>query len=164
MFLTVYHSQTDNSSEITNQIAEVVLYHWFIMLKTSVKWFTVLLHLQTVLNNFIKYNFMNFNSTQILFEFHMHKILNLLKVNESDTVIINVINSACSSKQIKLVVMNQYWLIYINAKNVIAFTAMHIKHYYDQVHTSRFFQTDNIINLQLHCEYILSDLQNKKLD
>ena len=124
----------------------------------SVKWLIILSHLQAALNNSIKYSFTNLSSTQILFEFHTHKILNLLKVNESDTVTADVADSAHSSKWIKLVIMNQYWSVYIDAKNVIAFAVMYMKHYYNQVYTSRFFQTDNIINLQLHHRYILSDL------
>ncbi|KAI9880891.1 MAG: hypothetical protein M1830_009959 [Pleopsidium flavum] len=40
---------------------------------------------------------------------------------------------------------------------------MQMKHYYDKKHIPKFFESDNMINLQLHCDYILLSIQNKKL-
>ena len=69
------------------------------------------------------------------------------------------------SKWIKLVIMNQYWLTHINVKNVIVFITMRMKIYYDEKHQPQFFSVEDMINLHLHCDYILFSLirQNKKL-
>lgn len=167
MFSIAYHPQINSSSEVTNQIAEIALCHWLIILKQSNNWSMMLLHLQAVLNNSTKYSFTNLSSNQILFKFWTHEILNLLYINESDIIKVtaDVINSVHSSKHIKLVIMNQYKSVYINTKDVIVFFTMHIKEYYDKAHQSCFFSIENIINLQLHCSYILPSLvdQNKKL-
>ena len=128
----------------------------------------ILLHLQAFLNNFTKYSFTNLSSNQILFEFQMHKTLNLICVNKPnivETAIYSVnIFKTHSAKHIKLVVLDQYRSVYINAKDTIVFAVMQMKQYYNEKHQSHFFKSDNIINLWLHCEYILSDIQNKKLE
>ena len=64
----------------------------------------------------------------------MHEIFNLLCINESDIVkTINVYsaNSLKTTLYVKLVVMNQYKLVYINSKNAVVFVTMHIKVYYN---------------------------------
>ena len=97
----------------------------------------------------------------------MYKVLNLICINEFN--IIELIYSAISistmhkSKLIQLIIVNQYKSIHINAKNAIVFIVLHIKHYYNQNHTLQFFCIDNDINLQLHYDYILLSIQNKKL-
>ena len=97
----------------------------------------------------------------------MHKILNLIHINKSDvikTVIYSVnIFKTHSVKHIKLVALDQYRLIYVDAKNAIVFTTMWMKQYYNEKHQSHFFKLDNMMNLWLHHKYILSDIQNKKL-
>lgn len=86
MFSTAYHSQTDGSSEVTNQVAEIVLHHWLTTLKQPYNWLTVLLHLQAALNNSTKYSFINLCSNQVLFDFCMWEALNLLCVDEPNAV------------------------------------------------------------------------------
>ena len=64
----------------------------------------------------------------------MYEVLNLLCINESDIVkTINVYsaNSLKITLHVKLIIVNQYKLIYINAKNTIVFVTMHIKVYYN---------------------------------
>ena len=70
-----------------------------------------------------------------------------------------------SAKHIKLVVIDQYKLVYIDVKDVIVFAAMHIKMYYNKTHQFCFFNISNAVNLKLHCKYTLSSFidQNKKL-
>ena len=123
-------------------------------------------HLQVILNNFMKdFTCLSFN--QIFFDFQICKILNLLWVDESDIVEVNVniINSAITTeefihidiknwKYIKLIIID-YWSAYINTKNAIAFAAMQMKHFYNKEHQSHFFNVSDTVNLWLHHEYIL---------
>ena len=165
-FLLIYHSQTDNSSKAINCVTEIILHHWFIMLKKLNKWFIILSHLQTALNNLTKYSSTNLSLNQILFEFKMCEALDLIHINKFN--IIELIYSAISIstthklKFIQLIIVNQYKLIHIDAKNAIVFIVLHIKHYYNQNHTLQFFCIDDDINLQLHHDYILFNIQNKK--
>ena len=116
----------------------------------------------------------------------MCEILNLLWMNKSNIINIietnaypaqsttdqscfNVIKSVKSSKHtlkwVKLIALDEYWSVHIDVKNVIVFAAMQMKQYYDSKHQPHFFNVEDMINLHLHQEYILSSLmkQNKKL-
>ena len=116
-----------------------------------------------------KYSFMNVSLNQIFFEFQMYKTLNLVWIYESD--VIKLINTylislkSHSAKHIKLITIDQYKSVYIDVKDIIVFVIIHIKMYYNKTHQSCFFNVNNVINLQLHCRYILFSFisQNKKL-
>lgn len=56
-------------------------------------------------------------------------------------------STAHKQKHIKLVVVNKYKLAHINAKNVIVFVTVHMKHYYNKTHQSQFFNVDDAVNL-----------------
>lgn len=86
MFSLIYHSQTDSSSEVINQIAEMTLQHWLTTLKKFNDWLMILSHLQTALNNSTKYSLTNLSSNQILFSFWMCEVLDLICVDESEVV------------------------------------------------------------------------------
>ena len=121
----------------------------------------------------MKYSSMNLSLNQILFEFCMHEILNLIWTDEPNvvksaySVSINesLVSLKSTMKHIKLVAMNQYKSAHIDVKDVIVFVAIQMKQYYDDKHQSHFFSIEDIVNLHLHCDYILSSLisQNRKL-
>lgn len=73
-------------------------------------------------------------------------------------------SAAHKQRCIKLVVVDQYKLTHINVKNVIVFTAVHIKYYYDKAYQFQFFNISDAVNLWLHYNYILLRIQNKKLN
>lgn len=120
-----------------------------------------------------KYSSINFSSNQILFEFRICKILDLIHIDKLNTVesaqfvnlvyLIMSISTTHKLKLIQLVVVNQYKLTHINVKNAVVFTAIHMKHYYNQNHTAQFFCISDAVNLQLHWDYTLFSIQNKKL-
>jgi len=65
---------------------------------------------------------------------------------------------------IQLTNMNNYQSVHIDTKDVIGFTAMQMKYYYDKRHQPLYFQLSDMMNLCLHQEYTLSSLFiNKKL-
>ena len=75
---TVYYSQTDESSEIINQTAEIALQYFLTTLKDINSWVTVLLRMQTVLNNSTKYFSTVKTLTEVLYNFQIYKALDLL--------------------------------------------------------------------------------------
>lgn len=167
MFLTAYHPQTDGSSEATNQVAEMALRHWLTTLKQPNAWPTVLPRLQAALNNSTKYSSTNLSPNQVLFGFRTREALNLIHVDEPDTVesAYPAIPVSHKMKPIQLVVVDQYKPAHIDAKDAIAFAAMRMKHYYDRAHQPRFFNVGDAVNLRLHRGYTMPSLvgQNKKL-
>jgi len=189
LFSTIYHSQTDSSSEVINQVAEIALRHWLITLIQIQNWSTVLPQLQAALNNSTKYSSILLTPNQVLFSFHTREPLNLLQVDEPDVVessfnkhenIIDLIDSVANHtntkvtrnanvvlkqpKRVKLTATYQYKPVHIDVKDAIAFTSMQMKHYYNKAHMSRYFQSGNMVNLHLHWGYSLPGIENKKLN
>jgi len=160
LYLTVYHSQTDGSSETTNKMVEIVLQYWIMTLKCPEEWSKSLLCLQAALNNSTKYSFTQQSLNEVLFECKTRKTLNLLRVAESETQMHKTVNV----HDIQLTNMNNYQSVHIDAKDVIGFAAMQMKYYYDKRHQPLYFQPDDMMNLCLHWGYTLSSLSiNKKL-
>lgn len=191
LFLTAYHSQTDSSFKVINQVAEIALHHWLITLKLIQNWPTVLSQLQAALNNSTKYSLILLTLNQVLFSFCTRKPLNFLQVEKPDVVetsfdkhenmidpvdsLANHINSKVTfnknvnvttqqPKCVKLTATYQYKPAYIDAKNAIAFVFMQMKHYYDKTHMSRYFWVNDMVNLHLHQGYSLLSIENKKLN
>lgn len=142
--------------------------------------------LQAALNNSTKYSSILLMFNQVLFNFCTRKFL---WVEESDVVetsfdkhkntidlvdsVANYTNMKVASdantmsqqpKCVKLTATYQYRPAHINTKNAIVFVFMCMKHYYNKAHMSRYFQSDNMVNLHLHWEYFLSGIENKKLN
>lgn len=113
MFLLTYYSQTDSSFEAINWVMKVILHHWLTTLKQFIKWFIVLLYLQIVLNNSIKYSSMNLSLNQILFKFWTQKTLDLICVNESEVIesvysviSVSIMHLSVESDAVKLITLN----------------------------------------------------------
>lgn len=170
MFLTAYHSQTDESSEAINQFVEIALRHWLTTLKQFNNWPLTLSCLQAALNNSTKYSFINLSTNEVLFKFCTCEVLDLLQVDELNIIksalVTELVNTVKSFKKIKLTFVNQYQSAHIDIKDVIVFATLQIKHHYDKKHITRFFDVNNMVNIRLHCEYTLSGLTNvnKKLE
>jgi len=56
LYLTAYHSQTDNSFKTMNKTVEIALQYWIMTLKCSEEWPKSLPRLQAALNNSTKYS------------------------------------------------------------------------------------------------------------
>ncbi len=160
LYLTAYHSQTDDSSETTNKMIEIALQYWIMILKCSEEWPKSLPRLQAVLNNSTKYSSTQQSLNEVLFECKIREALNLLCVAESETQTHEMVDV----HSIQLMIMNNYQSAHIDVKDVIGFAAMQMKYYYDERHQPLYFQPDDMVNLCLHQEYTLSSLFiNKKL-
>ena len=161
-----------------------MLWYWLMTLKNTFIWLMILSQLQTALNNSVK-QFTKLSSNKILFNFGIKESLNLLCVDESDTIEVTLSNQADTLtktslsflwmdvytgmkehwlKKIQLIFIDQYCSAHIDVKNVVVFVSMIMKDYYDKKHTSQYFAVDNMVHLYLHCSYILSSLKNRKLE
>ena len=122
--------------------------------------------MQAALNNFKKYFSTDKTSTEILFNFCIHKALDLLYIDnydeEEEAATTQDLQEGYTT-EVRMVLMTEYRSSYINIKNAIAFTAMCIKEYYDISHTSKYFKISDRVNLQLHCRYTIPGIQNRKI-
>ena len=62
-----------------------------------------------------------------------------------------------------MMLMLEYRSTAIDVKNIIVFIIIYIKEYYNDKHKVKFFKISNMINLQLHWEYTVLSIQNKKI-
>ena len=96
-----------------------------------------------MLNNFIKYIIIRLTSNEVLFEFKIKKLLNILnkvftkllilsKASEENMKpFISISPLVFLSTAIKSILLINYRFNYINAKNFLKFTLIKIKEYYD---------------------------------
>ena len=119
------------------------------------------------MNNLTKYSSIRLSLNQIIFSIWMHEVINLLQIEESDMKWIDFNHNERQMKRklVTFTMMNQYWLMHIDVKDVIAYIIMTIKYYYDWKHKFLYFKTEDLINLYLHKNYMLLSLKekNKKL-
>ena len=76
LYITIYHFQTNEQSERTNQIVKITL-KYFLMKNDVIDFITLLSSIQTVMNNSINV-FTNVFSNEIFYEFKILKVTNLL--------------------------------------------------------------------------------------
>jgi len=160
LYSTAYHSQTNDSFKMTNKTVEIALQYWIMTLKCPEEWPKSLPRLQAALNNSTKYSSTQQSLNEVLFECKTREALNLLHVVEPETQM----HKTVDVRGIQLMIMNNYQPAHIDAKDVIGFTAMQMKYYYDERHQPLYFQPGDMVNLCLHQGYtLLSLFTNKKL-
>ena len=82
-YSTVYHSQTNSVSEVTNQQAEITLQYYLMTMNDLVKWSVILSQLQAALNN-IYWTSTCQTLNKVLYDFCSNEVLNLLQTNISE--------------------------------------------------------------------------------
>ena len=122
LYFTIYHSQTNESSERINQIMKIALRFYInIILDKSSSWLKILSRLQALLNNFTSLT-INKILNEVAYEFNFNIILNLLK----------------SSKK-KL----EFLIARVSTRNVIVVVNINVKYYYDKRHQSMFLKIED---------------------
>ena len=148
-------------------------------------WLTVLPYLQAASNNtywLLTHQTLN----EVLYGFWLSEMLDLLILTSNVsifnlstpnlcsimTVEAHLTDKECINEWVKLwevwrknllVTIISYWLSHINIKDIIAWVTMQVKYYYDVNQQPHFFAVEDKVLLQLHCEYKLSEVTNKKL-
>ena len=133
LYLTAYHSQTNESSERTNQTTKVALRYYIHMLERSNLWSSVLSTFQTTINN-TRFSITIKTSNEIAYDFFSNMSLDLLK---NDTV-------------------SDTFIIRMKIKDAIDWANISYKRYYDRRHASLFLKIEEWVLLKLHHEYSLS--------
>ena len=137
LYFTVYHSQTNENSERTNQIVEIALRHYFLNMNNSTEWFDVLSRFQAIFNNSSSVStFKTIN--EILYEFKSKQSLDL----------ITTISEISISKT------------RIEAIDVIVWSKLNYKRNYDRRHDQFFLKKESWAYLRMHHEYFISLSKN----
>ena len=145
------------------------------------EWLIVLSHLQAASNN-AYWSLTHQTLNKVLYDFWLSEMLDLLILTsnvstESDlgsimTVEAHLTDEECITEQVKLqktwkkdlfIIMFIYQPSHIDVKNVIAWAAMQVKHYYNMNWQPQFFAVRDEVLLRLHHEYKLSEITNWKL-
>jgi len=146
LYIIAYHLQADRQSKCINSIVKIVLHFYLNTIIKAVKWLKSLLFIQFNLNK--ARNFINKMSNKTIYEFS----LNIIVIFILSTVFTS------NSKYVLLILSAQIKII-----NAIDFTNLNIKYYYDWKHQSMTVRIKNYTLLQLHCEYFILTIVNKKL-
>jgi hypothetical protein len=144
-FITAYHSSTNDQFERTNQTIEIAIR--FILMKEQVTNFIkILSFIQSFMNNSSN-TFTKLFFNEILYDFKVAKLLNLLNDSNSFTEL---------KKKRKM--------LRTEVEQVIVFANASMKIRYDRKRKSLNLKFENLIYVKLHKDYIQSDLINKKFN
>lgn len=143
LIFTTYHSQTNEQFERTNQIVNIVI-QYFLISHFDEDWIIVLLYLQFAMNNVIS-AIIKKNFNELMYDFKINDSLSLL-FNE---LVDNFVN------------LRHIWRQEI--QKAIDFAVIVVKSRYNNKHKFIELNVDTEIYLQLHREYVISELDNRKL-
>ena len=96
LYFTVYHSQTNEQSERTNQTVEIALRYYLNTLEIMTDWSLTLSRLQALLNSFISTIIMK-TSTEIMYDTNIKQQLDLLRTDMKDH---NLIKTRTEAKNV----------------------------------------------------------------
>ncbi len=80
LYLTTYYPQTNGQSKKLNKVIEIVL-RYFLLIVNRNKWLVVLPQLSAALNNSIKYSSTRLVLIEVLYDFKIKELLDLLRIN-----------------------------------------------------------------------------------
>ena len=144
-YFVVYHSQTNDLFERTNQTIEISLRFLINILKHSNRWSKILSRLQRDFNNVTIVIDKSFN--EISYNFTSIQFLNLFL-----------------QKIFDLSLKNNRLIIRLKTFDVIVFEQMNVKFHYDKKHQSLFIKSKNYVLIRLHKNYNILFVINKKID
>ena len=138
LYFTVYHFQTDDVFERTNQILKIALRSFILTLKNSRNWLTLIDFLQRKFNN--TFTAVEQSSNEICYDF----------TSLIDSTLIK--NTSVSHETIARIIREQI-------KNNIAHEQMLAKYYYDNKHDNIQFEMNDWVLLRFHKNYTISSVK-----
>jgi hypothetical protein len=137
LYSTIYHSQTNDANERTNQTLEIALRYYIQELLDSTLWVSALWKFQSIFNN-TRSIVTKKTSNELLYEITLNLSLNISFTNK-------IFNHDHLRKK---------------AQNAINWAQMQNKAYYDRRYTSLFLKINEWVLLKLHHEYFVSSFKN----
>lgn len=132
LYSTAYYPQTNRSSELINQTAEIALWFYLYTMNWPEDWPKVLLCIQLLINN-TKSAVTTKTSNKITLGFTLNWLLDLL------------------SSSIRL----SHKVVQIETKDAILFAQINYKHYYNQFHQPMNLKVNKFALLRLHKGYLI---------
>jgi hypothetical protein len=154
LMITIYHSQTNDQFERTNQIVEIALRFFFIE-NSKIDWTDVVSLIQTNLNN----------SSNVVIELFSNKLMYDFKIRNT----LFVITDRSISEQFTIfskildMLRNTRFRNRQETTDAVSFVNVKVKIIHDKRHKSLFLNSKKKVFLRLHKKYSLSEVINKKL-
>jgi hypothetical protein len=142
-FTTTYHPSSDDQSERTNQTVEIVMRYALMKEKDFIK---IISSIQVSLNNSVNTS-TGLSSNEVLYEFKIKESLNLLRIDDENSLTTVEKNRVVLRKEIEKAI------VFVNA-------SMKIR--YDSRRTQLDLKFEDSVYLKLHKEYNQSELINRK--
>ncbi len=137
-YSTVYHSQTNDVNERTNQILKIALRYCIQELHDSIRWIIALWKFQSVFNN-TRFVITEKISNELLYEITSNLSLDISSSNK---------------------IVDNHTQLRKKAQNVIDWIQMINKLHYDRLHSSLFLKMNEWVLLRFHHEYFISKFKN----
>ena len=150
LYFTVYHSQTNDQFERTNQTIEIVLRFHLIIMKNSKKWSVVFLKIQRHFNNVVSIT-IDKSSNETAYEFTSFQTNDFWKIFE--IVIIVDVDNQISIDAFVDINFNFAARTRVKIVDSIIFVQMKIKRNYDDKHKSIYMREKDYALIKLHHEY-----------
>ena len=143
MIIIIYHSQSDDQSEHTNQIIKVVL--WYALKNALNADFTDFLSaFKWVFNNSIN-AFTEWTSNEIIYRYNLMNFFDMIT------------DKAAKKFETEHKIHQQ------EVQNSIMWTNLVMKNHYNKCHISLLLNFEDLVILKFHHKYCISDIKNKKL-
>ena len=167
LYFIVYHAQTNEQSKIFNQIVEIALRFYLVIMKNSINWSEILLKMQRHINN-SQSIVTSKTSNETTYDFTSIQSLNFWKS------FVVVEDLAVDLKESFVVEVRKFFTnaffsaadrVKIEIADFIVFVQMNAKYYYDRKHQFMFMKIDDYAHIRLHHDYDISftTILNKKL-
>ena len=145
-FLTfvVYHSQTNNQNEKTNQTIKII-FRYVLSINSNLNWITFLFILRTRLNNLFNF-FINLSFNELIINFKTRNVLTILKFEK--------LLKNWFKRKINNTTKIEIIIVWVNIK---------IKKIYNKYHRFIQLKIDEIFFFNFHKNYILSFINFVKL-
>ena len=152
LYITIYHFQTNEQSERTNQIVKIAL-KYFLIKNDVIDFITLLLSIQAVMNNSTNV-FTDVFSNEIFYKFKVLKVTNLLNND--------VVRTKAENDISKIIVEKKRVMLKKKTENVIIHAQIMFQIRYDFKHKSIDLKANQKIYIRLHRNYFQFDLKNRK--
>ena len=141
MYSAIYYSQINRAFKQINQMIKIAFKFYIDDLNKFQDWQQAVLLMQVALNSTVL-SMIDHLLNKLVFDINFNMLIDLLN-QELDKI--------------------QNFTVYIDAEKAIKLSQMTMKCYYNNKHQSKFFNIDDDIILQLHKDYSIFIIINKKL-
>ena len=152
LYFIVYHFQTNEQNEKTNQIVEIAFRFHLIIMKKFIDWLLMFFKIQRHFNN-VFFTIIIKTLNEIAYDFTSIQSFDLWRQTIDLKKFFNVDEKSFTNVSFFVVVRAR-----IKIANFIVFAQMNVKHHYDKSHQSFYMKSKNHVYIRLHKKYDISTI------